>query len=708
WRRTAMSDVGAELLSDIHVARKGKHSYPWSFTLRLSVQNIPLDGSLVLHAGVGMRRWACSNAFDANRSIGVHLFTPSPWADATCPIGLASVKWQPGPSGKKQGAMRWNDDLAPVLQRLTTTAFLPDPAQLARDPLGHLFPADGGRSLAAVPFRHGLGKNCQHAVGDGVSVRDRRRIFDALTPALAAFATPCEPLVRHHVTTRRRPTSDDVLTIDSQDLAAATSEQVELTLLWDTDIMRHEAIDAVTTALGVTWPLDEHDATTSVVFDLPDLKFAVHQVPVGDIAAPLRLDGTITNYRDRVSQAVSIRRELVRETIRALRGRSPAEPTRFALIEMADAAAFGRDQDPKQPVKYAAGQVDVLTQNITPPRVEVEEGRKGGETASSRKQRVRKAVGDLLTRQSGLLSRPSVLGTSTSPLNDVIPIALWIVRRNGDARAVLPIAVAWLPDLPYATMRLPGSDSEWLPYSRAMLRLATWNTDRRFDDDAVHDFFSEVVHEAADGSDIALFTLAQNIRSNCAGMSNSNLVADTLAFHPGKPFEVDNLKGIRHLRLRTNLRHETTQHYGFDSRDELRTVAGLPAGLWAHPHHDRLFFSTADKPNSASSSGSTNGSRLEPHWGRTKGKDDAGNPILGWKFDTFKDVWNPQMLEILFALQREGDDPTAWAAYAHQQRYTAAHVADPLTLPGVMHLAHKAGEYILPPYEREPLKDKEL
>ncbi|WP_184920757.1 RNaseH domain-containing protein [Saccharothrix ecbatanensis] len=58
-------------------------------------------------------------------------------------------------------------------------------------------------------------------------------------------------------------------------------------------------------------------------------------------------------------------------------------------------------------------------------------------------------------------------------------------------------------------------------------------------------------------------------------------------------------------------------------------------------------------------------------------------------------------------LQQEGDDPAAWAAYAHQQRHTASHFPDPLVLPGVLHLAHKVSEYLLPPHERELLLDPE-
>jgi hypothetical protein len=66
-----------------------------------------------------IRRWARSPVFDAERAIGVHLLSPSPWADHTSPFGIASIKWHKSWSGTG-GYLGWNDDLAPTLARLTT------------------------------------------------------------------------------------------------------------------------------------------------------------------------------------------------------------------------------------------------------------------------------------------------------------------------------------------------------------------------------------------------------------------------------------------------------------------------------------------------------------------------------------------------------------------------------------------------------------
>ncbi|MFD7137330.1 pPIWI_RE module domain-containing protein [Streptomyces sp. NPDC059894] len=124
WRRTAARGGGAELVSwPPHVYEsKGGVRYPWSYTLRLSVQTRGLEATVQprLHVRVGMRRWARYNVFDAKRNIGVHLFSPSPWADASSPFGLASMAWHPGPAGKKQGFMGWADDLVPTLGCVTS------------------------------------------------------------------------------------------------------------------------------------------------------------------------------------------------------------------------------------------------------------------------------------------------------------------------------------------------------------------------------------------------------------------------------------------------------------------------------------------------------------------------------------------------------------------------------------------------------------
>ncbi|MFD6725752.1 RNaseH domain-containing protein, partial [Streptomyces sp. NPDC060131] len=128
----------------------------------------------------------------------------------------------------------------------------------------------------------------------------------------------------------------------------------------------------------------------------------------------------------------------------------------------------------------------------------------------------------------------------------------------------------------------------------------------------------------------------------------------------------------RHIRLRTNVRDESAQHFSHGTPRPVERV-GVGGGLWASKDNDRLFFATADKPNTAGP-GSPGGSRLEAH----QGKDRAKKVV--WKVDACKDVWNPQLLELLVAVKQDDDPAAAWAALAHQRRSAAAHFADPVTL----------------------------
>ncbi|MEU3465254.1 RNaseH domain-containing protein [Streptomyces sp. NPDC006733] len=710
WRRTAARD-GAELVSwPPHVYEsRGKVRYPWSYTLRLSVQTRGLEAvaQARLHVRVGMRRWARYNVFDAKRSIGVHLFSPSPWADASSPFGLTSMTWHSGPAGTKQGFMGWANDLVPTLERLGSFGFLPHPAELARDPLGFLEPGldEEGRPrepIAGVPYRPGLGKNTGHAVGDGVSAKDKWRIFSQLVPALEGFAAVDEPHVRVPIPARVRPTAEELLRIDRGALAAVAGSRIEIVLWCDTAAMRDEALKAV--ALALDLPLDAAELSGQVqvwrqTFALPELEVLLRVEPVGAIADDLELDEKIRRRSDRLKDAGVSRQVQVRSRL----GHPESGVTsRFVLVEMRGADGFASaDHDPKMSVRAGAATCGAVAQNLRPPAAAVSgsglDDDTEAESTNSQRERTRRAIGDLLIRQTGLIRPPALQGTTEHQLTDVACLGLWVVRRTGDFRAVMPLAVASVPDRSNVMVRLPHSG--WVTYHQAVVMLAGWNRPRTFENPEIQEFFSDCVAESCDGSDLALFTLAQNIRSQCPALTNPNLVPDRLAFHPDKPLDADRYKGLRHIRLRTNVADESAQHFAFGKAGPQARV-GVGGGLWASTHSDRLFFATADKPNTAGP-GSPGGSRLEAHQGKNRAKE------LVWKVDTCKDVWNPQLLELLVAVKQSDDPAAAWAALAHQRRSAAAHFADPVTLPVELHLAYKLGQALLPSHQLESIEQPE-
>ncbi|MFF3734713.1 RNaseH domain-containing protein [Streptomyces sp. NPDC002476] len=699
WRR-CVSDEGVELLSwppHRYVSSNGT-VYPWSYTMRLTAQNHGHDSAPLIHVTLGTRRWARGNVWDGKRGITAYLFAASSWCDDTCPFGKARMKWRPGPKGKKEGKMVWDDVLAETLARVTSHNALPSAPALAADPRAFLEP-DEGMPQAGVPFRDGLGEYANHSVGKGISARDRWQIFHQLQEAVKDFAEPEQPLERLYVPLRPRPSASDLLKIDQAALAQATAQRIAVDVAWDTTVIRDELVGALHEMLDLCPPTPTERESSprlrETVLRGTDIEILLRSYPVGELASPLPVNSSISKRKDRLADASESRRTKV---VQKLRAPELWNVPRFALVEMANVGTFASaEHDPKQTVKGAAGSVGVLVQNITPPK-ETGEG-SGKESTTTRRERARKSAMDLLTRQSGMLSRPDHLGSKDNPLNEVTTVGLWVVRRTGDQRATLPLAVAQLPDEPFARLRMPHTNT-WLPFREGLLTLTDYETERHFDHSYVQQFFGEVVQEVCDGSDVVLLTLAQNLRSCCPGLSNAHLMPNVLAFDPRTPIQPEARKGLRHVRLRTNLRDETSQHFAFKEGADAGDV-GVGSSLWQDPLRPCHFFSTARKPATAGS-GSPQGSRIEKHWA-SMGKDEQGRKKYGMRHDVLQDVWNPRLLEILVNCHDESDDPRSWAAIPHQQRYAAAHFADPLALPAVLHLAQGVGEQILPPYLLAPI-----
>ncbi|WP_169336104.1 RNaseH domain-containing protein [Actinopolyspora halophila] len=704
WRRTAHRE-GCEMISfPLNVETDGNNRWhPWSYFLQLSTQTHTWDHHPRIHIHLGTRRWTRRKVFDPSRSIGVHLFPQSPWNSDTEPvIGVTSMRWQPGPGGRN-GRLVWNDDLAAVLDRLTPSTTLPDPAALARYPLSYLGDRNAAgecdHPTAGIPFRYGLGENNTHSVGTGVSAQDRHRIFTQLHRALSEFTRPAAPYTQIAIPTQPRLSAKQTSQVDSQQLAAAIdTDSMEVTLWHDDGPMRSEILHALGTTLDISIPPETmHPQTpnhsTDLTFPGEHLTITLRLRPVGRIAAALTINQDLKYRADRIAAAARERRP---ELERAMAASAHPDTARYALIIMGSATTFpSEEHDPKPLVKAVAARQGILTQNITPAKPL---GRKDGqETPTQRTERAHKAVADLFLRQNGLARPPTRLGTTHSPLNNITHVGLWIVRRNGDSRAVLPLAVGWLPTEPFVRIRLP-QHNEWLPSRQALLALAGWDTSRIFTDEQVQRFFADVVTEISDGSDTALFTLAQNLRPNCPGINNQHLTPDVLAFAPNAPLEPSSHKGVRHLRLRTNQRSETPQVYAYPAH-EIIEKPGHAQGLWSDPDEPRRFYSTPQKPRSAGKD-SPRGSRVEHRWGRLSKSTNSWD----WRRDTREKFWNPRVLEILVASHESDDIPEAWAALAHQLRTTALHFTDPLALPLVLHLAHHVGEYLLP-HHTEPIEN---
>ncbi|WP_371572402.1 hypothetical protein [Streptomyces sp. NBC_01314] len=183
------------------------------------------------------------------------------------------------------------------------------------------------------------------------------------------------------------------------------------------------------------------------------------------------------------------------------------------------------------------------------------------ESAKSQRERTRRAVGDLLIRQTGLIQPPAWQGTTEHQLADIACLGLRVVRRTGDFRTVMPLAVASVPDRLNVMVRLPLSG--WVTYHQAVVMLAGCNRLRTFDKPEIQESSPTAWPSPATVAISPLFVLAQNIRSDCPALTNPHLVTDRLAFHPDRPLDADQYKGLRHIRLRTNVRDESAQHFAY-------------------------------------------------------------------------------------------------------------------------------------------------
>ncbi|SDS42071.1 RNaseH domain-containing protein [Actinoplanes derwentensis] len=690
---------GAELVSwPPHYHPRRKRRWPWSYVIGLTVQTYPDNPVPHLFVRVGLRRYASGKIFLKNykRALSVAVKAPAPWYDGATPpmFARASMKWRPGAHGKKEGFWDWRDDIVAVLQRFHSGVTLPAPADLASDALRHIpeLPTYEAGYETAVFYRTGF--KDKHPVGDGASAKDRWRIFEALRGALQDHLRPVEPTARVLGVSApaRPPAKKDGLHIDTRRVAAAISREVTFEVWWQTTVMRDETLTRLTDVLQMPALTPAADSTSWTTQN-DDLRLTVHARALAerDLAGKLAIDSTITKKTDRIRVAATTRIGQIRDWLEPYRTTQPA----LVMVELDDGDAFADEDDPKFATRIGAGRTGRNTQFLVPYRET--------ETASNRRIRIEQSLRELFVRHAGLPARPMRLGLDDEPLPPTTRVVgLWLVRKNTPQSAAYPIAVCCDPRQPVTKVRLPG-DRTWLPMHQALLRLTKLQgDDALLNSKQVTTFIGDLLEQLnnLDGPTL-LLSHSQNLRGMWANTTNGRLRLDDLSTNIHEQLPASKYPNIRFIRVRTNLGDETAQHFAIaegkteNDRGEQEKISliGLSAGLWkpSSAHH-RLFFSTPDKPATASKT-SPKGSRVEPRI--KKSKDHPDVEIL----DIGADVWNPQLAEYFVAALQPGDKPDPWAAAAHQFRYAAAHYDDPTLLALPLHLARKAGEYLLPAYQ---------
>jgi pPIWI_RE module N-terminal domain/RNaseH domain of pPIWI_RE/MID domain of pPIWI_RE len=679
----ATSDTGAELVSwPPHYHRRGRYTWPWSFVVHLHVETLPFDSTPYLFARVGVRRYAGKKVIlkSNDRDLSVAIKAPAPWYDGQLPpaFGRATVRWRPGPK-ETGGRMDWTDDIVAVLNRLHGTYELPSAADLCADPIPHL---NGDVDhVAAVFYRTGY--RYKHPVGDGASAKDRWRIFSQLTEALQPHLDRAAPAERVLVAVPPRPLvkKKDGIRIGASRLAATVGNRLDVEVWYQTRGMRREALNALTRtlqlpALAPVGAADDERWETST----PELHLSVRTAALDDLASAMVVDHDIHNPADQAREASTRRINQVTEW---LKPDLPGDRIVFTLVELENADAFTSQTDPKHATRVAAGRARRITQFFTPAKPD--------EKPNDKRLRVEQALRDLLARQTGMPSVGFPLGLPDAPIpTDTRVVGLWAIRKNGVSSAAYPLAVAWDPAEPVVKILLPNTAGKWRPLPAGLLALAKLKGNQALlDEQNTVNFIDALLNQLGglSGSTL-LLSHAQNLRSRWRNLANTRLQLNDIA-RASTTDPISGYPGLRHIRVRTNLSGETPQHYATDGDN-----IGISAGLWRSPTNDLVFYSTPEKPATASTS-SPRGSKLEPRLNRPRNPENQPRPVV----DISSDVWNPQLVEFAIAGLQDGDIPAAWAAAAHQTRYLAAHHDDATVLPHVLHLARLAGQYLLPAHQ---------
>lgn len=671
---------------------------PFSFTISLSAQTLPLDQGMRLYAHFGVRRWAHRTPVLNTRSHHSVYINPSvPWVTGVThspSLQRASIRLRIDGDGD-QVARRavWSDMLAKVLRGLGAAGYLDLPESIRTNPKALLDRESGG---AALVYREGMytfpGRSAaRHPSSPGLALIDRPRLLEwaagEITPALR-LASPlprCD--VQVFPALHKQPDKDPVR--DATSLRAAIRDatgapKLSVEIYYDTRQILDQAVSELQDQLGVKFRLPEEASATRVSANAltPELDITLAVQPVGALSADLEPNPRLRITIQRLHNAVQYRGDQIQH---ALPVSDPAAPA-VALVEIAGKDKYkgaNREKDPKFAIRHGFNLAGRLTQFIEPPTaVAPDPDTDEATTADPDSERLRSSWRDLW-RQLGARSDP--LPPAQAGLPPARLLAFYIVRQNrtrtwGATRQV-PIAVLMNPDGTNIQVKTPGT-GEWLPLWKAQLAIGRAHVmgGQTRKPEEITAFFHEILTQDLDTSQpLLLLTAAQNCRPGWKFLNNTELAADILRFGSRAAQSATEFPGLRHVRMRTEDSNETPEGYAVNEIDK-----GHAGALWKTAH--RIWFSTADKPPTAS--GTVRYTSMVESTQKRDGTTRPAHPGAR--------VWNHQLIEVAAVSLQAGDDAESWAALAHDLRWAATHYGHATTLPWPLHLAQLIGEYIVP------------
>jgi hypothetical protein len=704
--RRCPTDEGAEIMS---WPPHRPTDRPFSFTVHLSTQTLPLHGGVRLYAHLGVRRWVHRTPVLDTRMYSTVYLNPSvPW--------IRGVNYSPsfqrsrlrlrveGDGEETTRRAVWSDAFTRILHELSAAGHITFPEGIRAEPCALLDRTAGGAGLV---FREGMysfpGKPPgKHPASPGLALVDRPRILDWLATETAPALRISDPLPRsgvcilpdvHKPAPEKSPDG-----VSSVRLRAAISEAIKaprlrIEIYYDTQLTLDHALNTLQDQLGVKFEIGDATLPTRASTDVhtPQLDIALWVQPVGALASDLEPNPRMKKLVERLHQAVQHRATQIQTALPRI---EPGEVA-VALVEIGGKDRYKdrrREKDPKFAIRHGFNLAGRLTQFLQPssedgPSSEdadalYDEAQAGKPKADPEAERLNSSWQDLW-RQLGARSEPIPSPESGMPAPRFL--AFYVVRQNqtrawGTTRQV-PLAVLMDHDGTNIQVKAP-SIGGWLPLHQALLAIGRVHVmgGQTRTPAQVTDFFYEILTQDLDTSQpVLLMTAAQNTRPGWQFLNNSQFTADSLVFGRRAPIPIAHVPGLRHVRVRTDQRNETPE--GYCVRDDEKGHAGA---LWRVS--DRIWFSTADKPPTARQAVRYS-SMVEP----VEKRDGSIQPPRPGA-----QVWNHQLIELAVGAIQDGDHTADWAALAHDLRWAAPHHAKPTIYPWPLHLAQLIGEYIVP------------
>jgi hypothetical protein len=446
---------------------------------------------------------------------------------------------------------------------------------------------------------------------------------------------------------------------------------------------------AGTYALDIVIP-DSSDPAGTKTYTIPTAELTVRLTlqPVGQWAASLAGDESITGHRERFQAAVLTRAESIEQTLPHAR-----IPT-IALAEIKSRGQYTgrrRAADPKFAVKTGLLQTGRLARCITA-TFEEDPDTKATNQVSHHDKALNswyKLLRLLGVRLADIRLDANLHGIDQPPAY----LAFWLIRQNqhGWEGITRQVPVAVLIDPTGRNIQACAPKVGWLPLHQAQREISRHHmlTDQKRSPEEITRFFENVFKSVAGvHPSLLLLTCAQNQRWGLPFLNNLKMEPDTIQFGQ-KPAPITRFPNVRHVRIRTTERDEVPDTYAVN-----QTTAGHAPGYWIAS--ERTYFSTGEKPHTASKAIKSS-SKVVSRWK----KDDLVKPSPKGR------VWNARALELSVAAIQPNDEPEAWAALTHDLRWAAPHYKYATTLPWPLLVAKQLGQFIMPVELLEEIDDAE-